>query len=213
MPHLASISHPQPFQTGLGCKAACSLRASKRSSTLNSPNDRLSAYKVLPPIPLSVLWRKTQVFPSSTGTFTSINHISMLLQDEESMVTSTTSRRDMVAATVLSSLALKLSQPSPAFAVQGLTAGRIPGLSLGMSKCCKLFPHAVSVYLSRRFLSSPFVGLHSALSRCTGLSKETDDEGFHTYRRPEGKSGGHGVGWSEIPQYTFKACLIPCNHD
>ena len=25
-----------------------------------------------------------------------------------------------------------------------------------------------------------------------------------TYTRPEGKSGGHGVGWSEIPRYTFK---------
>ena len=25
------------------------------------------------------------------------------------------------------------------------------------------------------------------------------------YQRPEGKSGGHGVGWSEIPRYKFKA--------
>ncbi len=25
-----------------------------------------------------------------------------------------------------------------------------------------------------------------------------------TYTRPEGKSGGHGVGWSEIPRYSFK---------
>ena len=40
-----------------------------------------------------------------------------------------------------------------------------------------------------------------------GLSKEKDDDGFHTYRRPEGKSGGHGVGWSEIPVYTFKVRL------
>lgn len=22
--------------------------------------------------------------------------------------------------------------------------------------------------------------------------------------RPEGKSGGHGVGWSEVPRYEFK---------
>ncbi|GMH33335.1 hypothetical protein BSKO_01169 [Bryopsis sp. KO-2023] len=51
----------------------------------------------------------------------------------------------------------------PAEAVQGLTAGRIPGVSASL-----------------------------------------DEEGFYTYVRPEGKSGGHGVGWSEIPQYSFK---------
>eukprot|EP00884_Botryococcus_braunii_P009125 jgi/Botrbrau1/18213/Bobra.53_1s0072.2 len=51
----------------------------------------------------------------------------------------------------------------PARAVQGLTAGRIPG-----------------------------------------LSPLPDAEGYYTYVRPEGKSGGHGVGWSEIPRYTFK---------
>ena len=43
--------------------------------------------------------------------------------------------------------------PPPARAVQGLTAGRIPG-----------------------------------------LSTEPDADGFLTYQRPEGKSGGHGVG-------------------
>lgn len=39
---------------------------------------------------------------------------------------------------------------------------------------------------------------------CAGLSTEPDADGFYTYKRPEGKSGGHGVGWSEIPQYSFK---------
>lgn len=49
----------------------------------------------------------------------------------------------------------------------------------------------------------------SQLLCLVGLSKEKDEAGFHTYRRPEGKSGGHGVGWSEIPVYTFKVwqCL------
>ena len=37
-----------------------------------------------------------------------------------------------------------------------------------------------------------------------GKSKEVDESGFFTYTRPQGKSGGHGVGWSEIPQYSFK---------
>lgn len=41
--------------------------------------------------------------------------------------------------------------------------------------------------------------MHSA----AGLSGP-DADGFRTYTRPEGKSGGHGVGWSEIPRYQFK---------
>jgi hypothetical protein len=40
--------------------------------------------------------------------------------------------------------------------------------------------------------------------RIPGLSKEPDADGFRLYTRPEGKSGGHGVGWSEIPQYSFR---------
>ena len=46
--------------------------------------------------------------------------------------------------------------------------------------------------------------MHSSAGWMPGLSKEKDDSGFRTYTRPEGKSGGHGVGWSEIPQYSFK---------
>lgn len=64
---------------------------------------------------------------------------------------------------LLGALALDLAvSKAPAHAIQGLTAGRVPGLST------------------------------------------TDTEGFRTYARPEGKSGGHGIGWSEIPQYTFR---------
>ena len=36
------------------------------------------------------------------------------------------------------------------------------------------------------------------------MSAAPDVDGLYTYRRPEGKSGGHGVGWSEIPRYSFK---------
>ncbi len=50
----------------------------------------------------------------------------------------------------------------PALAVQGLTAGRVPGLG------------------------------------------EAEADGFRTYSRPDGKSGGHGIGWSEIPKYSFR---------
>ena len=37
-----------------------------------------------------------------------------------------------------------------------------------------------------------------------GLSSAPDAEGLFSYARPEGKSGGHGVGWSEIPRYAFR---------
>ncbi|KAJ4965565.1 hypothetical protein NE237_017414 [Protea cynaroides] len=38
--------------------------------------------------------------------------------------------------------------------------------------------------------------------RIPGLS-DPDDKGWRTYRRPDEKSGGHGVGWSPIIPYTF----------
>ena len=37
-----------------------------------------------------------------------------------------------------------------------------------------------------------------------GISGVPDKDGFLQYQRPEGKSGGHGVGWSEIPRYKFR---------
>ena len=52
---------------------------------------------------------------------------------------------------------------STALAVQGLTAGRIPG-----------------------------------------QTPDPDMPGIDIYTRPLGKSGGHGIGWSEIPQYSFR---------
>lgn len=69
------------------------------------------------------------------------------------------------AAAAASTLPLPLlSFPHRAEAIQGLTAGRIPGLS----------------------------------------AQPDASTGLYTYVRPEGKSGGHGVGWSEIPRYGFK---------
>ncbi|KAF8064524.1 PPD4 [Scenedesmus sp. PABB004] len=67
------------------------------------------------------------------------------------------------AALVGAALAVGLRGAAPACAVQGLTAGRLPG-----------------------------------------LTPEPDADGFYLYTRPEGKSGGHGVGWSEMPRYSFK---------
>lgn len=36
------------------------------------------------------------------------------------------------------------------------------------------------------------------------MNTELDNEGFFVYERPQDKSGGHGVGWTEIPRYSFR---------
>lgn len=40
--------------------------------------------------------------------------------------------------------------------------------------------------------------------RIPGISSTPDESGMYTYTRPAGKSGGHGIGWSEVPRYSFK---------
>ena len=72
------------------------------------------------------------------------------------------SRRELGLSSIMLASS-SLLMPKQASAIQGLTAGRIPGLA-----------------------TTP------------------DAAGFFQYQRPEGKSGGHGVGWSEIPKYSFK---------
>jgi hypothetical protein len=73
-------------------------------------------------------------------------------------------RRNVVNGLTAGVASLMLPLERPARAVQGYTAGRIPGLG------------------------------------------PSEVEGFDRYTRPEGKQGGHGIGWSEIPPYTF---LLP----
>lgn len=76
----------------------------------------------------------------------------------------------------------------PAEAVQGYTAGRLPGMGDAHTMLCH-----TTVW--EQSLTSPPV---------SGVSKATDADGYYTYTRPEGKQGGHGVGWSELPRYAFK---------
>ena len=84
-------------------------------------------------------------------------------QQSEEKKSSGMKRRELFLASAGGLAALEsVMTAEPSEAVQGLTAGRIPGLSA------------------------------------------VDKEGFRTYARPEGKSGGHGVGWSEIPTYSFR---------
>mmetsp|Transcript_53500 Transcript_53500/g.170192 ORF Transcript_53500/g.170192 Transcript_53500/m.170192 type:complete len:270 (+) Transcript_53500:308-1117(+) len=68
-------------------------------------------------------------------------------------------RRSAVALAAAAAAGIALT-PERAQAVQGLEAGRIPGI-------------------------------------------KPIGNGLYQYKRPEGKSGGHGVGWSEIPPYSF----------
>ncbi|QDZ21126.1 PsbP domain-containing protein [Chloropicon primus] len=75
---------------------------------------------------------------------------------------SSSSRREALLGGGVALLGGQLLVAKPTEAVQGMTAGRIPGLS------------------------------------------GVDSEGFRTYSRPEGKMGGHGIGWSEIPKYQFR---------
>lgn len=62
---------------------------------------------------------------------------------------------------------------------------------------------------STAYAANPPLRLKLIIISRTGRTKEPDAEGFYTYTRPEGKSGGHGVGWSEIPQYSFKVRQEP----
>lgn len=73
------------------------------------------------------------------------------------------SRRAALLAPLGAGYIIAAASGRPALAIQGLTAGRVPGIS-----------------------GAP------------------DADGFQQYQRPEGKSGGHGVGWSEIPRYKFR---------
>lgn len=62
--------------------------------------------------------------------------------------------------------------------------------------------------LSSAILGFPREGLSAVkqgllAGRIPGLS-EPDEQGWRTYRRPDEKSGGHGVGWSPIIPYSFK---------
>eukprot|EP00898_Chlorokybus_atmophyticus_P005295 jgi/Chlat1/5767/Chrsp387S05493 len=75
-----------------------------------------------------------------------------------------TDRRSLLvgAASLAAAFSVSGASVSPASAVQGLTAGRVPGLG------------------------------------------KPDADGYRWYVRPEGKSGGHGIGWSELEPYRFR---------
>ena len=113
------------------------------------------------------------------------------------------SRRAVVSAS-LASAALVLLTDAPAYAVQGYTAGRIPG-SCPVSACCMLpYTQDRQILLSALHCNLEVTAVIRVLLPDTGLTKSLDADGFYTYTRPEGKQGGHGVGWSELPRYAFK---------
>jgi hypothetical protein len=83
-----------------------------------------------------------------------------MYKQRDAAPSATLSRRGLGAAAAALALGVS-SAPAPALAVQGMIAGRVPGLA------------------------------------------PADENGIRRYTRPEGKSGGHGVGWTEITPYTF----------
>jgi hypothetical protein len=74
---------------------------------------------------------------------------------------------------------------------QGLLAGRVPGLS-EPDENGELF------FFFFFFLCSEI------LLNCFHDADRIVQTGWRTYRRPDDKSGGHGVGWSPIIPYSFK---------
>lgn len=120
-------------------------------------------------------------------------------------------------------------QSGPALAIQGYTAGRIPGepsrraaggcsvqgqhRQYSVLRCRALAdtlppPSPAAAAAATALLRTPKsrVSLPCLPSRpaAAGISSTPDADGLYAYVRPEGKSGGHGVGWSEVPQYSFK---------
>ncbi|MBA0738118.1 hypothetical protein Gogos_011526 [Gossypium gossypioides] len=78
--------------------------------------------------------------------------------------------------------------------------------SLGISTRRSLLITGISV-ASSSVLGFPGEGMAVVkqgllAGRIPGLS-EPDEQGWRTYRRPDDKSGGHGVGWSPIIPYSF----------
>lgn len=76
----------------------------------------------------------------------------------------------------------------------------------GLMKRRSVLVSGVSL-ISSAGLGSPREGLAVVkqgllAGRIPGLS-EPDEQGWRTYRRPDEKSGGHGVGWSPIIPYKF----------
>ncbi|RAL53866.1 hypothetical protein DM860_004337 [Cuscuta australis] len=84
-------------------------------------------------------------------------------------------RRSLLVSGFSSALLLGFSEQALAVVKQGLLAGRVPGLSEPDEQdSCSL--RKKKIYAAT---------------------------GWRTYRRPDDKSGGHGIGWSPIIPYTF----------
>jgi len=142
------------------------------------------------------------------------------------------SRRGLGAAALAAGVAaagLDLANPQPAAAVMGMTAGRVPGKGRdGIHASTLTTPtvtrtHTAPAPPKRAEATHPQVTLiesrHKtsiqgtrfrrpapppapALTLPRGLAA-ADANGIRRYTRPEGKSGGHGVGWTEITPYSF----------
>ncbi|WRX30724.1 PsbP [Theobroma cacao] len=107
-------------------------------------------------------------------------------------------RRSILVSGISLASSSVLGFPGEGLAVvkQGLLAGRIPGLS---EPDDQVLAHIEKKSMSRLPLRPSLIEpgpAASAFKRCA-------QTGWRTYRRPDDKSGGHGVGWSPIIPYAF----------
>mmetsp|Transcript_15644 Transcript_15644/g.21626 ORF Transcript_15644/g.21626 Transcript_15644/m.21626 type:complete len:280 (-) Transcript_15644:202-1041(-) len=117
--------------------------------------------------PQNTCFKKDTAFKITTSKTPAGKKVDIVCESEKNItkpnqLTEVISRRHAITLSTSSVIASTfLRAPEEAFAIQGLTAGRVPGI------------------------------------------QPSELEGFNFYERPDGKSGGHGVGWSEIPKYSF----------
>ncbi|CAM9002451.1 unnamed protein product [Rhodiola kirilowii] len=101
-----------------------------------------------------------------------------------------------VSSSVPSNPSFKLMMCSSGSEKDGVVSRR----SILVSGSCVISSSAVLLGFSGNGFAVIKQGLLAG--RVPGLS-EPDAQGWRTYRRPDEKSGGHGVGWSPIIPYTF----------
>lgn len=125
MPSLARMMHAKPFQASPQQRAAQGPAITERlplANALRKGSDHV--------VSLSCLFKQASdmqdLGEQTTSSRGLLKNIAMLQQEQE-LADIQVHRRELLAASVLSSLAFESLHARPAPAVQGLTAGRIPG--------------------------------------------------------------------------------------
>lgn len=129
-----------------------------------------------------------------------------LLDGEVEKCSGVMKRRSVFVSGVSLISSAVLGSPREGLAVvkQGSLAGRIPGLSEPDEQgWFWLVIHVAQFNLLRKFLPFCFPRFCFCVTLVKFTGKTYAQTGWRTYRRPDEKSGGHGVGWSPIIPYSF----------